>query len=233
MRRANSRPIARPRPKPPSAPGWLPRRKRSKTSSRSSSGMPGPWSSTAMTGVAPLRPTVTTTGSAGGENRRALSTRIRTTRATLPGSPIAQHGPSVCSWRSSIRPAGARSSNSATTARQSSRSWTGSLRSSTSASRRDRSSRSEASPFSRRACCCARCVWPRASGRSGGTVARSRSSSSSIPWSEASGVRSSCDAVATKFRRARSCCRRRDCIREKARLRSPTSSRPRSLGTSA
>ena len=62
--------------------------------------------------------------------------------------------------------------------------------------------------------------------------ARSSSSSSSIPWSEASGVRSSCDAVATKARRTPSCWRRRACIVANPRESSPTSSRALSLGTS-
>ena len=57
---------------------------------------------------------------------------------------------------------------------------------------------------------------------------RSASSMSSITLSDASGVRSSCDAVATNARRACSCSRRRDCIVANARLRSPISSRPRS-----
>ena len=46
IRSASSRPIASPRPKPLSGPAARPRWKRSKTCSRSSGGMPGPWSVT-------------------------------------------------------------------------------------------------------------------------------------------------------------------------------------------
>ncbi len=46
MRAASSRPIARPRPKPPCPPVVEPRWKRSKISSRSAAGTPGPWSQT-------------------------------------------------------------------------------------------------------------------------------------------------------------------------------------------
>ena len=51
--------------------------------------------------------------------------------------------------------------------------------------------------------------------------------------SEATGVRSSCDAVATKERRACSCSRSRVCMNAKVRLRSPISSRPDSGRNSA
>ena len=57
------------------------------------------------------------------------------------------------------------------------------------------------------------------------SLARSSSSRPSISRSDASGVRSSCDAVATNARRACSCSRSRCCIVAKARARSPTSSR--------
>ena len=78
----------------------------------------------------------------------------------------------------------------------------------------------------------ARSSSERASARSGSPLPRSSSSSSSIPSSEASGVRSSCDAVETNARRACSCCSRRCCICSNARARSPTSSRARTAGTS-
>ena len=53
---ASSDPIARPRPKPPSLPRSLPRLKRSKISSRSAAGTPGPSSATSIDGgPAPLR----------------------------------------------------------------------------------------------------------------------------------------------------------------------------------
>ena len=66
----------------------------------------------------------------------------------------------------------------------------------------------------------------------GGRRCRSSWSSSSIPSSEVSGVRSSCEAVATNARRASSCWRSRCCIRASVRARSPTSSWARSTGIS-
>ena len=48
MRRASSRPIASPSPKPPDDPAALPRWKRSKIRSRSSGGMPAPRSATVI-----------------------------------------------------------------------------------------------------------------------------------------------------------------------------------------
>ena len=55
---------------------------------------------------------------------------------------------------------------------------------------------------------------------------RSSSSSSIVPWSIVSGVRSSCEAVETNERRAASWRRSSSCMRPSARARSPTSSRP-------
>ena len=78
---------------------------------------------------------------------------------------------------------------------------------------------------SRSLCAFARMTWSRASSRSGCSPARSSSSRPSISRSDATGVRSSCEAVATKVRRASSCSRRRRCMVAKARARSPTSSR--------
>ena len=63
--------------------------------------------------------------------------------------------------------------------------------------------------------------------------ARSSSSSSIVPWSIVSGVRSSCDAVATNERRAASWRRSSSCMRPNARARSPTSSRPASCWSGA
>jgi len=54
-----------------------------------------------------------------------------------------------------------------------------------------------------------------------------------VPWSIVSGVRSSCDAVETKARRAASWRRSSSCMRASARARSPTSSRPVSRGAGA
>ena len=53
-----------------------------------------------------------------------------------------------------------------------------------------------------------------------------------MPSSEVSGVRSSCEAVATNARRASSCWRSRCCMVASVRDRSPTSSWARSTGTS-
>ena len=58
----------------------------------------------------------------------------------------------------------------------------------------------------------------------------SSSSSSIVPWSIVSGVRSSCDAVETNARRAASWRRSSSCMRASARARSPTSSRRSSCG---
>jgi len=65
-----------------------------------------------------------------------------------------------------------------------------------------------------------------------GSSGSSSSSSSSIPSSVASGVRSSCEAVATNARRACSCRSSCRCISANVRARSPTSSRAPSTGTS-
>ena len=62
---------------------------------------------------------------------------------------------------------------------------------------------------------------------------RSSSSSSIVPWSIVSGVRSSWLAVETKARRAASWRRSSSCIRASARARSPTSSRRSSCGVCA
>ena len=62
---------------------------------------------------------------------------------------------------------------------------------------------------------------------------RSSSSSSIVPCSEVSGVRSSCEAVATNERRAASWRRSSRCMVASARARSPTSSRPSSRGVGA
>ena len=62
---------------------------------------------------------------------------------------------------------------------------------------------------------------------------RSSSSSSIVPWSIVSGVRSSCLAVETNARRAASWRRSSSCMRASARARSPTSSRRSSCGICA
>ena len=62
---------------------------------------------------------------------------------------------------------------------------------------------------------------------------RSSSSSSIVPWSMVSGVRSSCEAVETNERRADSWRRSASCMLASARARSPTSSRPSSRGDGA
>ena len=62
---------------------------------------------------------------------------------------------------------------------------------------------------------------------------RSSSSSSIVPWSMVSGVRSSCEAVETNERRAASWRRSASCMLASVRARSPTSSRPSSRGDGA
>ena len=76
-------------------------------------------------------------------------------------------------------------------------------------------------------------TWRRASSWSRSPARRSSSSSSIVPCSEVSGVRSSCEAVATNERRAASWRRSSRCIEARARARSPTSSRPSSRGVGA
>ena len=152
-----------------------------------------------------------------------------TTRAQAAGSARAQHGPSVGTTSRSTSRSAARSENSAATARAISASSTGSERSCTSASSRERSSSSLASTESRRSSRRARSTCSCASSRSPPSR-RSSSSSSIVPWSIVSGVRSSCEAVETKARRAVSWRRSSSCIRPSARARSPTSSAPRSVG---
>src|SRR3954468_3437252 len=164
------------------------------------------------------------------EKRRALSSRIRPTRATAPGSPAAQTGPVGGTTVSLTARSRARSANSAATARVSSPSSTGSRRSSTPASRRLRSSSSEARLDRRRSSNCAPRSCVRASSTSSWPRSRSSVSSSRLPCSEVSGVRSSCDAVATNARRASSWRRSACCIEASARARSPTSSRPGCTG---
>ena len=78
-----------------------------------------------------------------------------------------------------------------------------------------------------------RATWRRASSWSRRPSRRSSSSSSIVPCSEVSGVRSSCEAVATNERRAASWRRSSRCIVASARARSPTSSRPSSRGVGA
>ena len=129
---------------------------------------------------------------------------------------------------SAISRSSARSPNSAATARASSPSSTASERSGTEASRRERSSSSPARLESRSSSRRAVATWRWASAMSSCPSRRSSSSSSIVPWSIVSGVRSSCEAVATNERRADSWRRSSSCMRPNARARSPTSSRPSS-----
>ena len=127
----------------------------------------------------------------------------------------------------------ARSSNSAATARTISPSSTGSDRSGTAASSRDRSSSSPDSADSRSSSRRAVPTWRSASSSSIWPARMSSSSSSIVPWSIVSGVRSSCEAVETNARRAASWRRSSSCMRASARARSPTSSRRSSRGICA
>ena len=158
---------------------------------------------------------------------------MRTTRATASGSPRPQQPFGGWMTSRSTSSSDARRSNSAATARASSPSSTGSERSCTAASRRLRSSSSPASADSRRSSRRALVTWSWASSMSTRPSCRSSASSSIVPWSIVSGVRSSCEAVETNERRAASWRRSSSCIRASARARSPTSSRPVSLGAGA
>ena len=198
--RARSRPARRSRGRAGSA-------RRSARAPRAA--RPGPRRGRSATRRAPLRSS-TVISAPSGLTRTALSSRIRRIRATLPGIAERPHRAGrVVERRRRSRARRCPSSNSASTARLSSPSSTGSERSWTWASSRLRSSRSAASRASRRDWARARSSSERASSRSGSPPCRSSSSSSSIPSSEASGVRSSCEAVATNARRASSCCWRR------------------------
>ena len=149
--------------------------------------------------------------------RSALSSRIRTIRADAAR---VGRGPRGLAAPSSVERgprSPARSRTPPTTARQI-RQLDRLCRSSTPASSRLRSSSSAASVPSRRDLARAR-GRPGRGRRRGPAARRARSSSapSSISRSDASGVRSSCEAVATNARRASSCSSSRRCIVAKAR----------------
>ena len=149
MRRASSRPIASPRPKPPLEPAAAPRWKRSKMRSRSSAGMPGALVGDRDRGVDAAHVRLDPHRRAA----RAVAQRVveqdphdardGVRVAAAPARPSGR-SPSIDVERSR-----ARSSNSATTARTISPSSTGSERSGTAASSRERSSSSPESADSR------------------------------------------------------------------------------------
>ena len=150
MRSASSRPIASPSPKPLSSLVALPRWKRSKMCSRSSGGTPGPRSATR---------TITVRWSRGGADLDRLAGAARSAARCRsgcarparrpPGRRAPSTGPAESTSSATSRSA-ACSSNSAATARAISPSSTGSERSWTAASRRERSSSSLAQHGSRR-----------------------------------------------------------------------------------
>ncbi len=157
MRAASSEPIARPRPKPPSSLRVRPRWKRSKISSRSSAGTPGPGVGDLDRRLA-LRPAdpdldcrIGGRDAQGVVEQDAHDPRDATRVGLRPGLAV-----DLARGRARRVAPSRAASNSAATARAVSPSSTGSLRSSSVASRRLRSSRSEARPARRRDCSCAR-----------------------------------------------------------------------------
>ncbi len=210
------RAMARPRPVPP--PESSPAPNRSKTRSTRSAGMPGPSSRTSSHQVdaSAARP-VTSTSPPGGLCRTALSTRFATSWASRAGS--------ACTVRSvgcaSCRTRTGRPSTEASATAPASRSATRTSetdRGATPASILDRSSRSVTRALSRSDWCSA----PRRAASSGRTTPSTRFSRRAR-WA-ASGVRSSCDTVATSWRRWVSAEARSAAMALNARARSPTSS---------
>ena len=168
---------------------------------------------------------------AGGARRSALSSRMRTTRATALGSPRPQHGPGGgTTSRSTSRSARAQLELGGDRAAQLAE--LDGLR----AQRHAGVEAAEVEQLARQARqrrssrCAPRDLAPGVVDGRARPSRRSSSSSSSMPGSEVSGVRSSCEAVATNARRASSWRRSAACIAASARARSPTSSRPSSRG---
>ena len=234
MRRASSRPIASPRPKPPAEPGG------------------GAAVEALEDAVALLR---RDPGAAVGDRDHARAPR----RCAPRPAPARRAGRSAARCRAGSGPRGRpRPGRRAptTTPRAGSPRSTSSARGRAARTprrprarpRRARRARRAAAP--RRRAARGRAARPTAS--TGGRAARravltwrsassssicpprmSSSSSSIVPWSIVSGVRSSCDAVETNARRAASWRRSSSCMRASARARSPTSSRRSSCGIAA
>ncbi len=158
---------------------------------------------------------------------------MRRIRATLPGSASTHTGPSASSRAVTIPRSPVPSSNSASTARLSSPSSTGSERScdlGVDPAEVEQVGGQAGEPPRLRSG-----PGPAAPGHPGGRGRRRadpRRAARASRRARSSGVRSSCEAVATNARRASSWWRRRSCMIANVRARSPTSSRTRSTGTS-
>ena len=195
---------------------------RSKTRSRSATGMPGPSSPTSSRQPVAVSRAVTRTTPPAGLCREALSSRFATSWCSRAGSARARRpgGATCTSYVTSRRLARA----SATACCSSSSTGTSVASSGRSpASTRARSSRSAASAASRSA-------WSSAVRRVPGSRAATPSTRfSSTAQSAASGVRSSWLTLATSSRRRRSTSARSSAIRLNARASSPTSSAEEAL----
>ena len=233
MRRASSRPIARPRPNPPAEPAEAPRWKRSKMRSRSSAGIPGPTSATVITAVSrpgvrldphrrPARPVAQ-----GVVEQDADHARDRVRVAVAPRGGFRQHD---LDRRRAL--AGAQLELGGDGAHDLAE--LDGLR-----AQRDRGvearqveqlgrERREAVELAARGVDLAQRVE-----LVDLAVADVLLQQLHRPLSIVSGVRSSCEAVETKARRAASWRRSSSCMRASARARSPTSSRRSSCGIAA
>ncbi len=191
---ATARTIASPRPlpvPPPRSP--TPRTKRSKMRARSSGGMPGPSSETSITTKSPSRRARTSTAVPGGVCTSAFWIRLSTSRCSSSPGASTTSGPPCCTSTVSPWPS-ATDAASPAASRTTAPAFTGSRRATRPASARASSSRSATSRRMRR------------DDRSADPAI-----SASSPWSSAasssrfarmlvSGVRSSCEASATKRR---------------------------------
>ena len=215
-RSVTQRAIARPSPVPPPAvSGSVPNR--TNTRSRSSGAIPVPSSVTSSRTTSPTRPAQMRTTPPSGLCRAALSSRLasswwsrdRSASTTRPGGSTrtSKDTPRIPAWASVT--ASPTSAETGTGLRS---------RATTPASTRERSRRSLTRLLSR-------CAWPSATrivAGSGSVTPSSRFSSTAT--SAVSGVRSSCETLATRSRRWRSTVARSAAIRLNVRASSPTSS---------
>ena len=104
IRRASSRPIASPSPKPLSPPSRAPARSGRRRVRGPPRATPGPVSATLTVACRSAAPTTTRTAAPAGEKRSALSSRIRTICATAPGSAAAQQCPARSARSAPRRP---------------------------------------------------------------------------------------------------------------------------------
>ena len=217
-RSVTHRAMASPSPvPPPPGSGRVP--KRSKTRSRSSGAMPGPSSATSSRVASPTGPAQIRTVPPPGLCRAALSSRLASSWCSLRRSACATSpgGSTRTSKETPRASAGVRASATASSTRTASGRSTRS-RATTPASTLERSSRSATRSLSRSACPSA----TRIVSGSGSVTPSSRFSRTATR--AVSGVRSSCDTLATSSRRWRSTVSRSAAITLKARASWPTSS---------